>query len=107
MSLDIYISARVTRTVYRDNITHNLRKMALEARIYKALWWPEELGATKCKHIIPILEKGIIRLEANPTYYKQFNPENGWGDYEGLLKFAKDYLEQCKLYPNGKIRASR
>ena len=57
------------------------------------------------KNEIP--KKGIKKMKSNPEYFKKFNPENGWGTYEGLLSFAEKYLEACKEYPSSFISVSR
>lgn len=82
------------------NITHNLNVMAKEAVIYEVLWHPERAGINSAKDMITTLENGIKKLEENPEEYKKYNPENGWGDYEGLVKFAKSVLEDCYKYPD-------
>ncbi len=113
--------------VFDQNITHNLGKMASEAGLYEALWRPhrlkkgydipeddhnaewefEDANHSQAFEIIPILKKGIKKMKSNPEYFKKFNPENGWGTYEGLLSFAEKYLEACKEYPNSFISVSR
>jgi hypothetical protein len=35
--------------------------------------------------LIEPLKEGLHRLKSNPNKYKEFNPDNGWGDYEGWL----------------------
>lgn len=97
----------VDTCVYESNITHNLGKMAGEAGIYEAMWRPEEIKATQAKQIIEPLESGVNLLRSDPERLKQFNPSNGWGDYNGLLRFAEQYLEACKSYPEATIRVSR
>jgi len=108
MSLDIRITRKklqlVEETLFEVNITHNLNKMAMEVGLYKCMWRPEELGITKCKELIPYLTKGILKLQNNPEYYKQFNPANKWGEYANLLQAATDYLTICTLYPQEKIK---
>lgn len=120
MSLDVYIERTKwvsydegkTHTVeneelYSDNITHNLGKMATEAGIYDSLWQPEEIGATKAKDIIGLLEKGLADLKARPEHFEKFNDSNGWGMYEHFVPFVEKYLEACKEYPDAIIGVSR
>jgi len=38
---------------------------------------------------------------------KKHNPKNGWGDYEGLVRFVKEYLKACIDYPDAEIKVSR
>lgn len=93
--------------VFRWNITHNLNKMAKDAGIYECCWRPDEVGIKKAKEMIPLLEKGLQELKSKPEYFKQFNPENGWGKYEGLVEFVENYLKACRDYPDADIKVSR
>lgn len=107
MSLDISLIETRPTYVYDGNITHNLSEMAANADLYIVMWRPEKLKITKAKEMIQYLENGISNLESDPEYYKQFNPKNGWGNYEGLLKFAKGLLAACKENPEAEIKISR
>jgi hypothetical protein len=93
--------------IYRDNITHNLNPMAEAAGIYNELWRPDEIGITKAKELIDPLREGLHRLKSNPELYKTYNPSNGWGSYEGLVRFVKGYLNACYEYPEATIEADR
>lgn len=110
MSLDLYLHYEIDGNeidVYDRNITHNLARMAGKAGLYKHLWRPEEVKVKKAKDSIKALEKGLEKLKAKPEYFKKFNPESGWGSYEGLVKFVEDYLAACKKYPNAVPYANR
>jgi predicted ribosome quality control (RQC) complex YloA/Tae2 family protein len=95
-----------TNELYHDNITHNLGKMAAKADLYLVLWRPEDLEYRKAADLIKPLEDGLAELQSNPDYYKQFNPENGWGDYEQLVQFVADYLEACRQWPDATLEVS-
>ncbi len=97
----------VDTCVYSSNITHNLGKMADAAGIYKAMWRPEEIGATQAKQLIELLELGLKLLQSESEEFKKYNPSNGWGDYNGLVQFTSEYLDACKHYPEAKISISR
>jgi len=93
--------------VYSSNITHNLNVMAEQAGIYEHLWRPDEIGVTKAKELIEPLRQGLHKLKLNPEKYKEFNPDNGWGSYEGLVKFVENYLNACYKYPEAEVEVSR
>ena len=84
-----------TNEVFSANITHNLNTMAGEAGIYEYLWRPDEIKITKAKELIEPLRKGLHNLKSQPEKYKKFNPKNGWGSYDGLVKFVENYLNAC------------
>ena len=114
MSLDVYLRVdacthchRGEQEVYSFNITHNLGEMAKAAGMYKHLWAPEELDATKAEHLIAGLEAGLDWLKLNPDEAKKHNPPNGWGTYENFVSAVNGYLIACKMYPNAHVSASR
>lgn len=107
MSLDVKLTAVRPTSVYDRNITHNLNKMADAAGIYQALWRPEEIHIKFARELIPLLENGLEKLKSNPEHYKQLNPPNGWGDYDGLVHFVQEYLDACKENPDAEVSVSR
>lgn len=119
MSLGVYLNspkvcphcggelAKEGAEVYSANITHNLNKMASEAGLYRAMWRPDEAGYTYARQLIEPLENGLAELEAHPERYKPFNPSNGWGSYDGLVRFVRDYLAACKAHPEAEVSVSR
>ena len=96
-----------SRTAYHANITHNLNEMAGEAGLYKAMWRPDEHGYTTAKQILPILKHGLAVLELTPSRFEKFNPKNGWGSYEVLVEFVREYIAACEEFPEAEIRVSR
>lgn len=96
-----------SRTVFSANITHNLGKMADEAGLYQHLWRPEEIAITKAGELVEPLKQGLAELRSKPEHYKQFNPSNGWGNYELLVEFTVQYLEACERYPDATVRVWR
>lgn len=105
MSLDFYLEERIS--LFDRNITHNLGNMAEKVGVYEALWRPDEYGFKYASDIVPILKHGINKMKKEPDKYKQLNPENGWGDYEGLLSFCEEVLANCEKFPRAEIRISR
>ena len=107
MSLDVTLLATKKVNVFDANITHNLTTMAAKAGIYKHLWRPEELDITIAAQLIKPLKIGLHRLQRDPEYFKQFNPENGWGTYEVFVSWVEKYLEACKENPDAEISICR
>lgn len=103
------VTSKVKRSerLWDQNITHNLASMARAAGLYEVLWRPEEYNITKASQAIPILADGLNRLLDNRGKFEAFNPENGWGDYDGLVNFTRSFLTACREYPDALIESSR
>lgn len=93
--------------VFSANITHNLGEMASAAGLYRPLWRPSEIGITKAAQLIEPLELGLKILKDDPDKFKEFNPENGWGSYGGLVAFVEEYIAACHSYPDAEVSVSR
>jgi len=107
MSLDISLTKIQPVEIYEANITHNLRKMAVEAGIYTAIWRPDELGITEASQLIAPLTTGLALLKVNPEKFKVYNPKNNWGRYEDFIEFVEAYLQACKDDPTATVSVSR
>jgi len=113
MSLNVYLMVTKPVEVYDANITHNLNIMAAKCivapnlSLYNVLWRPDEHELVYARDIIEHLTNGLDDLISNPEFYKQFNPENGWGSYDGLVKFVDDYLNACIENPAATLEVSR
>ena len=125
MSLDVYLEVgeeriedcphcegcgklnRGREEVFDYNITHNLTRMAEAAGIYKYLWRPDEIGITKASQLIEPLRGGLQVLRSDRERLEKYNPENGWGDYHGLVRFVTNYLNACEDRPDADVRVSR
>lgn len=106
MSLDFDLKVTQPVSVFSANITHNLGKMADKAGIYKALWRPKESGYEKARDVIPVLEKGLAKLKANPAKYEQYNSPDGWGTYKHFVPFVEEVLDACYANPDADIEVS-
>lgn len=126
MSLDVYLHTPITKpadecscphceghgqvggeTVYDANITHNLGAMAREAGVYAAMWRPDENGMVTAADLIAPLEAGLALLEDDPDRFRAMNPPNGWGSYDGLVRFVRRYLTACRENPTATVVVSR
>ena len=93
--------------VFSLNITHNLGEMAEAAGIYHHLWRPEEIGITTAEQLVEPLATGLQRLRADPIGFKRYDSPNGWGTYDGLVRFVSAYLDACREHPSATVRVWR
>ena len=82
-----------------SGLTYNLSDM-----LTAALW-----GSIRCMHgrraeqVRQCVEPGLQDMVADPTWYRQFNPENGWGDYNGCVRVLTRLVELCRKYPDATV----
>ena len=95
------------------NITHNLGEMARhipvskELKLYNVLWRPEELDLTTTDSILEYVDTGVRYMLKNKKKLEKYNPDNGWGNYDGLLSFAKKVGSACLFNSGCEIEANR
>ena len=99
--------SRISEYEYTDedywhgNITHNMGKMAghvpvegTNLTLYDFLWKPEEHGflVAGSPGFRDGMLHGFLYLRGHKDSLIQYNPQNGWGDYDLLLGFTEDFL---------------
>jgi hypothetical protein len=100
-------------SVYDNNITHNLSKMAFEVKLtnglslYDVLWRPDEHELELAEDIAELLDEGWNILLSEPDRFRQLNPENGWGNYDNLCKFVYEYRNACWNEPDATVEVCR
>lgn len=92
--------------LFHANITHNLNKMASECGLYEPLWRPGDLGVTKAGDLCYYLSKGLQVALDESERLSMYNPDNGWGTYEQLVRFTLDYFFACKRFPDAIVEVS-
>ena len=113
MSLTVHLMVPQPVSVYDNNITHNLSKMASEVKLsnglslYDVLWRPDEHELELAEDIAELLDEGWNILVSEPDRFRQLNPENGWGNYDGLCKFVYEYRNACWNEPDATIEVCR
>ena len=84
-----------------DNITHNLGEMAShvpvgDTTLYMVCWRPEEINIKTVGEILPLLVEGIHYMIDHRKELEQYNSPNGWGTYNGFMKFLLNYKQACE-----------
>lgn len=121
MSLDITIKFKNKECedeFWNANITHNMGKMARAIPVvidgfgfqtlYNYIWRPDEMSKKVDTTIMSkALTEGIISMIKNRKELIQYNPENGWGDYDTFLEWIIAYKNFCEDNPKCEIEVSR
>jgi len=98
LSIDTGIEERSVVDV--GNYTSNVAGMWTKALGYSL----SKLENEKANDCIKDLRKAIADMEDKPNEYKEMNPSNGWGDYEGALSYLRKLLDACVKNPKCKIK---
>jgi hypothetical protein len=77
------------------NYTYNCAPMLTKAANISLL----DLRGAQCKEVVPILSAAIDTMTIDPKVYKALEPENGWGDYEGWLRYLRTVRDACQDHP--------
>lgn len=113
MSLDVSLMIKQPVVAFTNNITHNLSEMAHQVvldndiTLREVLWHPEEHNLRFAKDISELLNEAFNILLSNPYHYREFNPPNGWGNYDNLVDFVYNYRNACWDNPEAEIMVSR
>lgn len=99
MSLNIEIKAKREVYIYACDITYNLSTIYYQC-IDGGL---KSLNEMSCKDALPILNEAIVNMIEYEEEYRELQPSNGWGTYDGLLEKLKDLRNCCENNPDGII----
>jgi hypothetical protein len=62
-----------------------------------------EFRDAPCSEAAGPLAAAVKRMEADPDHYRAMNPPNGWGDYDGALRYLRNLAEACAEHPRCRI----
>jgi hypothetical protein len=115
VSWDAYLSDDRGHDEGQWNYTHNTNRMiaaALEQHAHLSTppttgplgpaigpAWFRRLDGASGKDGQRYLDTIIRALEAAPGNYRAMNPENGWGDYDSLLKVLREMRDAVPDWP--------
>lgn len=53
--------------------------------------------------VLPLLRKAVEHMEDHPDEYRELNPPNGWGDYDGALGYLRNVTQLCAKHPKASL----
>ena len=83
------------------NMTSNVAPMWRDAGVDL-----RDLKDVKAADAVGPLGIAAQNLVNDPARYRAMNPENGWGSYDGCLKFIETLRDACRAHPNAVVRVS-
>lgn len=104
ISLNIDTGGRYPATIVDcGNYTYNVAPMFARALGGKGL---NDIDGEEAWKVIPKLEHAIEHMGTHAADYRELNPPNGWGNYDGALEYLRGVLKACKENPKCTIRIS-
>lgn len=89
--------------VFNINVTYNLSPMLRKCG-WK--WDRERLDGKKAADIAEAVEATLIKLKADPEKFREMNPPNGWGTYDGLVEQWERFSRAVAHYPDAIVGTS-
>jgi len=102
--LEINSKQKPPVTVFRNNYTSNAYKMFRLA--FRSKEHFKAFDNKSAKECLMEIDSALKIMKANPYRFKKYNPENGYGDYEGAYHFLFNFGVACLRYPKAKIGIS-
>lgn len=59
------------------------------------------LSGLSCLIAAPILREGLRYMAEHETEMRELEPANGWGSYDGAIRYLSRILGACELHPRG------
>ena len=130
MSLDVSIvktndKGECLDTIWWGNVTHNMNMMAdhvpikysdeegmvsFMGSLYDVVWNLKEIGDgyfVDTTNMGKALSLGICYMIEHRLELLQYNPRNGFGDFNAFLIFLIDYKNNCEDNPGCRIEISK
>lgn len=106
MSYDVWFEAELggpspVRVFDSLNYTSNVSEMWRDAMPPEGLKGFDGKTAAECRQV---LVSGIAKMLDSPDRYRAMEPENGWGSFDGQLKFLIGILEHFDRAPHATVR---
>ncbi len=101
-SLKIFTGKKMTNVVCCGNCTYNLGNMFKKALGFNF----SDLNGKRAGDVLSKLQLSIKDMRDNPDEYKEYNPDNGWGTYEGAFEYLVRIAEACENHPDATISIS-
>jgi len=64
-------------------------------------WLPGhgDIKPPTARRVAKVLRAMAFEMRHRPDAYRAMNPANGWGDYDGALRYIESFAEACETAP--------
>lgn len=99
-------AAEYPNDVWR-NYTSNVSGMWSKALGGETLGDLIEAKGKRNADLVEPLTVAVAEMKEAPEFFREMNPSNGWGSYEGALDYLVWMLEMCRAVPDGWVEVWR
>jgi hypothetical protein len=85
-----------------DGHTYNLTPMWRKAGVVENS--TSELEGQVAGHLAPRLLDALSDAWKRESVYRELDPPNGWGDYDGFIEILTRLARLCHQHPTGTLR---
>lgn len=85
-----------------DGHTYNLTPMWRRAGVVSE--GSRDLDGRNAGEMRGVLAQAVADARANEAAYRELDPPNGWGDYDGFLEILMRLERLCREHPTGTLR---
>ena len=104
MSFDV--SVRVDtgdgpRVVWEGHLTYNLSPMMRAGGLVL-----RELDGLASLEALPVVSECVVAMMQSPGRFRELDPPNGWGNYDGLLGMLAEFDMALMAFPDAIVGVS-
>lgn len=92
----------VTTIEVVDGHTYNLTPMWRRAGVVEGS--TRDLDGRPTAEVAPIALAGLVDAWTHEAEYRELEPPNGWGDFEGFIEILTRLTALCYAHPKGVLR---
>lgn len=59
------------------------------------------------RDMVDVLDRATSWMRTHPEEFTSLDPGNGWGDFDGALRYLETIFEAAKKWPSGMFQVSR
>lgn len=94
----------VTTIEVVDGHTYNLTPMWRKAINLPTFQSTRDMDGRTCADFAPALARGLLDAGSKSSEYRELDPPNGWGDYDGFLEILVRFTRLAYEHPTGVLR---
>lgn len=96
---NFWVKARDYKELHFTDITKKFDEVAKETGCFQALWYPQEVGITQAKELLPYIEEAINKLPESSSY----DSHKWYGSYRNFRSWLNSLKNNLSIWPESYI----